>query len=519
MKRVGRYAILGLLGRGGMGAVFKAAMPHTGRLVALKLLKPSEMLAATADQRALRLDFLREAALMARIRHPGVAQVLDVDEDAGGRPFFVMEYFCNNLGALLGESYRVEQPTRRLGVEQALGLARQLASALARLHFEGVLHRDVKPYNLMLAEGEAAEGDTVKLIDFGLSRLRGELPGEGMELGVAGRPRGVVVGSPCYAAPEQEADPAAADERADIFSAGVTLFRCLTGRLPQEGIAPSALRQGLDRRFDDFLARVCHEKPSARPDSARALLAELDELARHWERLRQAACALPDEAPPWPAPAIGSGGSVCSGGPCGPVCSGGPCGPRPRSTPVRQPLAGARQSFGLDDLWRPQAHDPNRFEALPGSAAPEAALVRDRRTALLWQRGGTPYPVTLAGARAYAQRLNSQSHCGRTGWRLPTAEELATLLIPEPDLRRLCVGACFEPMQRRLWSADRKSFTSAWYADAEHGFLWWQDQTCEFHARCVCAEDGGQDDGGQDDGGQDDGGQDDGGEGGQGPRG
>ena len=279
MRTIGRYAILGLLGRGGMGVVYKAAMPRTGRVVAVKVLKPSEMLAATADPALLRRDFFREAALMAGIRHPNIAQVLDVDEapapdggsggSTGGRPFFVMEYYCNNLGALLGEGYRVEEPTRRLGVDQALSCARQLASACARLHHAGILHRDVKPYNLMLAErppdtcltgsgqADVLFADEVKLIDFGLSRLRGEK-------GPA-RPRGAVVGSPYYAAPEQEADPESADERADVFSAAVTLFRCLTGRLPQEGLPASSLRVGLDQRFDAFFARACHEDRRQRP--------------------------------------------------------------------------------------------------------------------------------------------------------------------------------------------------------------------------------------------------------------
>lgn len=466
MRSIGRYAILGLLGRGGMGSVYKAAMPHTGRVVALKLLKPSDMLAATADTEALRRDFLREAALMARIRHPGVAQVLDVDEDSGGRPFFVMEYYCNNLGALLGEGYRVEEPTRRLGVERSLDLARQLASALARLHHEGLLHRDVKPFNMMLAEDDPLSGraDTLKLIDFGLSRLRRETTGEHLELGVAGRPKGAVVGSPYYAAPEQERNPADADERADVFSAGVTLFRCLTGRLPQEDKPASTLRQGLDERFDEFFARCCHHDPAHRPQGARALLAELDALCAHWLRLREAACALPPEptdgAPPPQADA------------------------KPRFKPMRQPQVGARQRFGLDALWRPLAPDPARFAPL---AAPQGqdGLVQDTRTGLIWQRGGTPYPLPHALALAYADSLNRQRLGGHDGWRLPTAEELATLLAPEPDLRRLCLAPCFDPLQRRLWSADRKSFSAAWYADAEHGFLWWQDDTCEFHARCV----------------------------------
>jgi serine/threonine-protein kinase len=67
-------------------------------------------------------------------------------------------------------------------------------------------------------------------------------------------------------------------------------------------------------------------------------------------------------------------------------------------------------------------------------------------------------------------------------------DELATLLLPEPDLRSLCLPGVFSPVQRRLWSADAKSHTAAWYADAEHGFVWWQDATCEFFARCVSSQ-------------------------------
>ena len=472
MKRIGRYAILGLLGRGGMGAVYKAAMPRTGRVVALKLLKPAEQLAATADADALRQAFYREARLMAGIRHPGVAQVLDVDEDATGCPFFVMEYYCNNLGALLGEGPRVEEPCRRLGVERSLGLARQLASALARLHHEGVLHRDVKPFNLMLAEGPAdfgAEraGDEVKLIDFGLSRLRGERE--------AGRPRGAVVGSPYYAAPEQEADPAGADERADIFSAGVTLFRCLTGRLPQEGIPASALRPDLDAPFDAFFVRCCAAAPGLRPASARALLAELDALAAHWKRLRQAACALPVE----PELRERSGPSLRPGATATPPGSGRLA---LRAYPVRQPLRGARDFFDLSAVWQPEWSIPGRFQVL------DKCTVLDEPTGLVWERGGSPYAVNLAGARAYAARLNIERFGGLGGWRLPTVAELCTLLLPEPDLRQLCLDGAFDSRQRRLWSADAKSFVAAWYADVEHGFVWWQDASCEFFARCVRSE-------------------------------
>lgn len=493
MRTIGRYAILGLLGRGGMGAVYKAAMPRTGRVVAVKVLKPSEMLAATADPALLRRDFFREAALMAGIRHPNIAQVLDVDEapSAGGSaglPFFVMEYYCNNLGALLGEGYRVEEPTRRLGVEQALSCARQLASACARLHHAGILHRDVKPFNLMLAERppdtcQAGPGqadvllaDEVKLIDFGLSRLRGEK-------GPA-TPRGAVVGSPYYAAPEQEADPEAADERADVFSASVTLFRCLTGHLPQEGVPASRLRAGLDQRFDAFFARACSADRRKRPGSARDLLAELDALRGHWASLRENVCALPEESLP-------------------PCATARPF-PALRAASVRQPLAGARAAFGLDELWRPVSCDPERFVVLgqeglaairpegrvakgpEGLARAGEGLVRDQHAGLVWEQGGSAYALNFAAAQDRARRLAAERHLGIAGWRLPTVAELATLLLPEPDLRQLCLSPAFAPQLRRIWTADRKSFTAAWYADVEHGFVWWQDLSCEFFVRC-CA--------------------------------
>jgi serine/threonine-protein kinase len=149
---------------------------------------------------------------------------------------------------------------------------------------------------------------------------------------------------------------------------------------------------------------------------------------------------------------------------------------------VRQPLEGARAAFGLDELWRPAACEPERFAAL----GPE--LVRDLRTRLVWERGGSAYGLTYAAAQARAGRLNAERRHGLGGWRLPTAEELATLLLPEPDLRQLCLPPAFGPSQRRIWTADRKSFTAAWYADVEHGFVWWQDVTCEFFARCVTSE-------------------------------
>ena len=101
MRRIGKYEILALLGRGGMGRVYKARLPVAGRIVALKLLAPDETLTAVLGEAEVDRAFCAEAELLGGLRHPNVAQVLDFDRDAKGRPFYCLEFFCQNLGAAL----------------------------------------------------------------------------------------------------------------------------------------------------------------------------------------------------------------------------------------------------------------------------------------------------------------------------------------------------------------------------------------------------------------------------------
>lgn len=449
--RIGRYEIRGLLGRGGMGAVYKAAMPVTGRIVALKALKPAEILEDLVGMDRLAEMFFKEAATMASINHPNVAAVLDVDRGGGGvPPHFTMEYFCGNLGALMGETYEVERESRRLGVEPSLAIARGMLHGLDRLHYEGVIHRDVKPFNVMLADDQGGHG-TVKLIDFGLSKLRGER-------GAAHK--GMVIGSPYYAAPEQEADPESADERSDLYSVGVTLYRMLTGRLPDPEGATSLrdLHADLDRTWDGFFATALARAPSARFPDGQAMIAALDDLEAGWRERMDAVCSAPgllDE----PAPLA--------------------LGRRPRSTPLKVGLKDGRAAFGLDELWRPEAYSAGQF------ADNGDNTVTDRITGLTWEKFGSRYPLTWERAEAHARRLDKNRYAGRTGWRLPTVDELATLFTGRTEPGEFCLQPAFDPLKSRLWSADHKAFTAAWYADAELGFVSWQDRTCRFFARAV----------------------------------
>ena len=453
-----------------MAVVYKARQPVTGRIVALKLLEPTEMVAELLGMDTLTSDFWDEARAMARVRHPHVAQILDLgtanpgDCCPEGTPYFVMEYFCNNLGVLIGEDFDADRESRRLSTDQALNLTGQLLSALARLHYDGLVHRDVKPFNLMLTDPVDQGKDEVRLIDFGLSKLRGEEP-EPESGQVKQRPKGLVAGSPYYSAPEQEADPDRGDPRGDLYGAGVTLFRLLTGWLPAgdsgERRQASSLNPELDQVFDDFLDRALAPEPGDRFRSARAMLAGLDELRRHWESQKDAVCAMRREPD---APVGDRADRVCA--------------EALRSEPMRVGLKQARGVFGLDDLWRPRVYVGADFKV-------DGDVVLDRGRGLAWQRGGSEYPLTRAEAGAYLDRLNAQRFGGRTGWRLPTVDELCTLLDGPHEPGDFCLEPIFATNRPRLWSADAKAFTAAWYVDADLGFVWWQDLTCASWVRAV----------------------------------
>ena len=446
MRTIGKYEICGLLGRGGMGAVYKVRHPELGRIMALKLLAPSDMLEAVVGADELERRFVREARTMAAIRHPNVAAVWDLDHDRQGRPFFVMEYLCNNLGAVIGETYRVEDPSRVLSLDRAVRYAVQTLAGLARLHFAGIVHRDVKPFNMLLT-GD----DTVRIIDFGLSKLRGE----GMNRHASER-----VGSPYYAAPEQEDDPETATGRSDLYAVGVMLQRMLTGRLPSLSCErPSRCNPDLTPDWDDFLARCCAADPAHRPESAQAMAAELDGLQRAWRDNLDLACALPESLVP--------GRAVSA--PDLPL----------RAAPAKIPAKGCRATLGLDELYRPLAYVDNDF------SDDNDGTVTDRVTGLTWQRSGSPYPMDFDEAAAYVHALNSLSPEGRARWRMPTAPELMSILSPTRQHTDFCMAPAFDTAQDRLWSADTRTFTSAWTADASLGFMAWHDFTCHNFVRAV----------------------------------
>ncbi|MFP4422249.1 MAG: protein kinase domain-containing protein [Desulfococcaceae bacterium] len=446
MKTIGRYIVRGQLGRGGMANVFKVEMPVTGKMVAMKQLKPNEFLTALVGMDRLRELFTAEAATMANLRHPNLVDVWDFDE-ADGRPFYIMEYFCNNLGTMIGETYETERPSRVLPVEKAVRYIRHVLHGLARLHHAGFIHRDIKPFNMLVTDQ-----DTVKICDFGLSKLRGE---------TFRGPENLKVGTPYYAPPEQEEDPDAADETADLYAAGVTLYRMLTGRLPMESpTPPSRLNPDLDERWDQMLATSLAFRPASRYPKAAKMLAALEDCFVRWQAERDRECAVSEAGLLADAPAT-------------------PLERPPRSQPAKVRPQVARERFGLDELWRPDPYVRNDF------AEREGGLIHDRATGLTWERSGSEYPVTWEQAANYIDRLNRNRFGGFKDWRMPTVEELRTLVDPPPRGTALCIPPVFDATQKWLWSCDRRSHIAAWYVSLDLGFVAAHDFTGYYYVRGV----------------------------------
>jgi len=218
-QAVGRYQIIEPLGEGGMATVYKAHQPALDRVVALKVIR-----AGFAEDREFMERFEREAKAIARLQHPNIVQVHDYDH-AGDRPFIAMQYLDG--GTLKARLASLAQVGARMPQTEVLRVVRQIAEALMHAHGLNVLHRDVKPANVMLTK----DGRAV-VTDFGIAKILGT---------TQHTQTGVGVGTPEYMSPEQGQGAPVVDQRADVYSLGVMAYEMLTGRVPFSADTPVAV--------------------------------------------------------------------------------------------------------------------------------------------------------------------------------------------------------------------------------------------------------------------------------------
>ena len=247
--------ILAFIGKGGMGAVYKARQPVLDRFVALKILPPQ-----VASGPGFAERFNREARALARLSHPNIVAVHEFGQ-VNGLPFFLMEFVD-------GPNLRQLEQAGKLSPREALQIVPQICEALQFAHDEGVVHRDIKPENILLDKK-----GRVKIADFGIAKIMGR-----EEEADLTETKGAI-GTPHYMAPEQVEKPQEVDHRADIFALGVVFYEMLTGELPLGKFAPPSRKVHVDVRLDDVVLRALEKEPERRYQQASQVKTAVETIA------------------------------------------------------------------------------------------------------------------------------------------------------------------------------------------------------------------------------------------------
>lgn len=443
----GRYEIVRPIGRGGMGAVYEAIQLDLGRRVAVKVLE--------SGAEAVRLA--QEARALATLNHPNVVTVLDSRPEASP-PFIAMDLVNGrSIEQLIAEGGRLE--ARRAAI-----LATQLLSALAAAHHAGIIHRDVKPSNVLVIEGGPLN-DLVKVVDFGIAKLTIDPMKQ--------TTRGVLIGSLAYMAPEQILGRRI-DARVDIFATGVTLYKMLSGRVPFDGEGAPQVALAICQQEPPVLVappplvaivqRAMQKDPNARYASA-------DEMRTALEVYLASVSggAGYSSAPMTPA---GQSAFASTVGP-----SGAPPGPSPvapTAAMTQSPLAGPPPAGHPPVGHPPVGHPSHDLMPMHGHAAPAPYFAPAPRRGLSQELkilgiviAGATFLMIIAGVIAAADRIRNPAPA-------PTTYDAATLAIDiPPDQKPKATQAEEDAIRRKMTSFAGCFRTSQMrppaYMKIEHG--------------------------------------------------
>jgi serine/threonine-protein kinase len=269
-----KYRIVGLLGQGGMGAVYEGENTAIARRVAIKVL-----FGAVAEQKGVVERFEREAQAAGRIGNDHILEVLDMGTLDDGNRFMVMEFLD---GETMGERSKRVGP---MSAHQVYPLAKQLLVGLAAAHRANIIHRDLKPDNVFILKEKAGQPDFVKIIDFGISKFTA------LDQDMKMTATGAVMGTPYFMSPEQAKGGTSTDIRSDLYAVGVILYKAVTGQVPFDGETfnellfkivlspmpqPRALVPELDPAFETLVQKAMARAPERRFQTAEEFIAALD---------------------------------------------------------------------------------------------------------------------------------------------------------------------------------------------------------------------------------------------------
>ena len=418
-SKLGRFEISTVLGQGAMGVVYLANDPEIERPVAIKTVRPEAMRGESAAE--IEARFLKEAKLAGRLQHPSIVTVYDVGRDRDVC-FIAMEYVDGK------PLTRYLTAADTLPLSGKIGIIRQVAEALAHAHERGVLHRDIKPGNILIAKD-----GRVKVTDFGIGKFTAAATSELTRTGQ-------MVGSPAYMSPEQVRGEKV-DARSDLFSLGVVLYELLTGVRPFPGESittlvyqilhteprdPRELKVDLPMSTREVLACMLAKQPAKRPANAKEFVRELkriEKFQRDSEMTRRAVVAVP----------TGTGGTTTAAAP--------PPGPPPLppvTTSAPTEPAGGRRGLPLVLLAAavvviaaflllrerggtkppsPASPEPQAAAALPSPAAEASASAAEATPVVL----PTPGPDAAADATVGAPRVVDPTRRRPTPQPLPPA--------------------------------------------------------------------------------------------------